>query len=312
MENRSHALMAGVFALLLGIAAVAAVWWFGGKREDSSTYTVLTHRNVTGLSLQAQVRYRGISVGKVESIMLDPADARTTLIRINVRSDIPMTQGTSAKLGYQGVTGIAHVLLEDNGKDGTPLSVGPHGEKRIVMQDSLMQELTDAGGDTLRNARDLLANLNEILTPENRQAISKTLVNLEATSGNARATSEQLRHLLTPENVQRMNRTLAHAEQTAAQAGPFFAEARGLIGRLQSVSEKLDTTLGDTSSSGVGALAPKINALTTEISTSSHQLGRVLQMLEESPQSLLFGRQNVQPGPGESGFTAPVLLREQP
>lgn len=312
MENRSHALMAGVFTLLLGLAAVAAIFWFGDTREDSNTYTVVTHRNVTGLSLQAQVRYRGIGVGKVESILLDPADARTTLIRINVRNGIPITQGTTAKLGYQGVTGIAHVLLEDNGRDGSPLSAGPHGEKRIVMQDSLMQELTDAGGDTLRNARDLLANLNEILTPENRQAISKTLANLEATSGNARATSEQLRQLLTPENVQRMNTTLAHAEQTAAQAGPFFAEARGLVGRLQSVSEKLDTSLGDTSHGGVASLAPKISALTTELSTSSHQLGRVLQMLEESPQSLLFGRQNGQAGPGETGFAAPVLPREKP
>ena len=65
MENRSHALVAGLFALILGLSAVSALWWFGGKREATNQYVVLTKKNITGLNLQAQVRYRGIRVGKV-------------------------------------------------------------------------------------------------------------------------------------------------------------------------------------------------------------------------------------------------------
>lgn len=80
MENRSHALFAGLFTLLLGFAAVASVWWFGGTRELSKEFIVVTRQNVTGLSPQGQVRYRGIRVGKVQSIRLDPKDARNILI----------------------------------------------------------------------------------------------------------------------------------------------------------------------------------------------------------------------------------------
>ena len=36
----------------------------------------------------------------------------------------------------------------------------------------------------------------------------------------------------------------------------------------------------------------------------------VLLMLEESPQSLIFGRQKTSPGPGEAGFAAPLIVRE--
>jgi ABC-type transporter Mla subunit MlaD len=36
---------------------------------------------------------------------------------------VPVTRATTAKLGYQGVTGIAHILLEDSGNDPTPLAV---------------------------------------------------------------------------------------------------------------------------------------------------------------------------------------------
>jgi phospholipid/cholesterol/gamma-HCH transport system substrate-binding protein len=305
MEDRSHALIAGLFALLLGVAAVAALWWFGGKQEASSEYLVLTQKNVTGLTPQAQVRYRGVRVGRVEAIDLDPHDVSTTLIRIGIKKSIPITRGTTAKLGYQGVTGIAHVLLEDSGKDAALLTAADGGLPRIVMQDSLIQELSDAGGDTLRNARDLLASANQLLSPENRQSIARTLANLETTTGNAKEATAQLRQVLSPENIRLLKSTLVRAEHTAGQAGPFFAEARGLVAHLQAASEKLEIVLGDTSSGGSAALVPRLNELSSELSASSHQLNRVLQMLEESPQSLIFGPRRATPGPGEPGFSAP-------
>ena len=312
MENRSHALIAGLFTLLLGFACVAALWWFGGKQEVTNQYLVITKKNITGLNAQAQVRYRGIRVGKVESIELDPEDVSNTLIRISIGKDIPVTRGTTAKLGYQGITGIAHVLLEETGTDKSPLETQGRELARINMQDSLIQELTDVGGDTLRNARDLMANANQVLSPENLQNISRILSNLEATTTNAREATAQLHQLLTPENVRLLRSTLVHAERTAGQAGPFFAEARGLVSRLQSVGEKLDAALGDSSSAGAGALVPRLNELSTELTTNSAQLNRVLMMLEDSPQSLIFGRQKASPGPGEPGFSTPVERKGQP
>ena len=312
MENRSHALLAGLFLLILGAAAVAALWWFSGRQEDSSRYVVETRSNVTGLNAQAQVRYRGIRVGKVESIKLDPADARTTLIGISVRKDIPVTRGTIAKLGYQGVTGIAHILLEDDGSDAAPLVPNAEGGVRIAMRDSLVQELADVGGDTLRQARELLISMNDLLRPENRQAMSRTLANLEASSRHAREASERLQQVLNPDNMRRIDSVLAHAEQTVAQAAPFFAEARGLVARLQTASGKFETALGDANSGGVGALVPRLNELTVEFASTTHQLNRVLRMLEESPQSLIFGHRAVAPGPGEPGFEAPSTEGKAP
>ena len=312
MENRSHALVAGLFALILGLSAVAALWWFGGKKEATDQYVVVTKKNITGLNLQAQVRYRGIRVGKVETIELDPHDFSNILIGISVDRNIPVTRGTIAKLGYQGITGIAHVLLEDSGKDSSPLEGEGDELPRILMQDSLMQELTDVGGDTLRNARDFLASANDVLSPENRQSITRSLANLEATTSHAKELTAQLSQLVTPENVRLYNATLVKTEQAVGQAGPFFAEARGLVANLKSASEKLNATLDASSGDGVGALLPRLNELADELGSSSRQLNRVLQNFEDSPQSLIFGRQNVLPGPGEAGFVAPTPSRESP
>lgn len=312
MENRSHALIAGLFMLLLGIAAIASVWWFGGQREASREYIVVTRQNVTGLSPQAQVRYRGIGVGKVQGIQLDPADVRNILIRIRVNAEVPVTRGTTAKLGYQGVTGIAHVLLEESGRDAEPLTDKGDGPPRIAMQQSLIEELSEAGGSTMRQARDFLANANQLLNAENRQRIAQTLVNLEATSRRADESLLRLQALLSPENVSLLNATLARSEQAMGQAGPFFAEARELVARLKAVSDKVDLALGDPTAGGAGALLPRLNELSVELSASSRQATRVLKMLEESPQSLLFGNPQPQPGPGEEGFAAPATIRGNP
>ena len=305
MENRSHALIAGLFTVLLGLAALGALWWFGDSDEETRDYLVVTTRTVSGLNVQGQVRYRGIRVGKAADIRLDPNDVRSTLIRIAIDRDIPLTAGTTAQLGYQGVTGIAHVLLDDDGSDPRPLLGEGGAPARIPMQESLMQGLADNGREVLRQARELMLSVNALLDADNRRRISNTLANLEATTAEARAATAQLRSVLTSENVQKLEATLNHAEHATAQAGPFFAEARGLVARLQAVGDKLDVALGEPGSGQSAGLLPRVDDLTRELSASSRQLGRVLQMLEESPQSLIFGRPEAPPGPGEPGFSAP-------
>ena len=320
MENRSHALLAGLFLLILGVAVIGVLWWFGDSDEEVNTYVIETRSNISGLNLQGQVRYRGIRVGKVESIRLDPNDARMTLITISSRKDIPITRSTISKLGQQGLTGIAHILLEDNGSSSERLPEGQPSPVRIVMQDSLIEELADTGNDALRQARDLLVNINEILRPENRKIIDRMLANIEESTVQARATTAALHQLLSTENLQRIDAMLAHAEQAVGQAAPLMGDVRNLIVHLQSASKKIELALSS-NMEGVGAMAPRIGELTAELSSASRelsstsrQLQRVFQMLEQSPQSLIFGR-DTQPGPGEDGFelpASPALTQEKP
>ena len=72
MENRAHAIAAGLFALLLAAALAAAGLWF--RRDDIrfTQYTVTTTSSVSGLKAEAAVRYRGVDVGRVESIKIEP------------------------------------------------------------------------------------------------------------------------------------------------------------------------------------------------------------------------------------------------
>jgi phospholipid/cholesterol/gamma-HCH transport system substrate-binding protein len=84
MENKAHAIAAGLFLLLLGFALAASVAWFQGDRTERVHYTVVARSGVPGLNLKAPVKLRGVEVGYVDSIGFDPADPRQILVDIAV------------------------------------------------------------------------------------------------------------------------------------------------------------------------------------------------------------------------------------
>ena len=145
MENKAHALAAGLFvvalaALLLGLGA-----WLtrdGGERE---AYEISTREAITGLQAQAPVRYRGVDVGKVTQIGFDPQAQGNVLVRLDIDVAAPVTSETYASLSFQGVTGLAFVQLDDSGKPGQPLRAQAGHPPRIPLRPGLVSRLTDKG-----------------------------------------------------------------------------------------------------------------------------------------------------------------------
>ena len=304
MENKSHAFAAGLFALLLVAATLLAIYWLGGSRDNTHDYIVVTKQNIGGLNPQAQVRYRGIRVGKVSDIRLDPDDYSNILVTISVNEDVPLTRGTVAKLNYQGVTGLAHILLLETGKDLEPLEPNDEKPPHITMIPSLLDELGETGTATLRQARQLMASANEVLNEKNRQHLTATLANLESASANMKPTMENLNVTLVQMNKLLNDKNLKNISVAAGDVAPLLAETRLMIGKMQAATDKFDVAIGDPSANGASALMPRLNEMAADFSMTSRQLSRVLRILEDSPQGLVFGAPALLPGPGEPGFQA--------
>jgi phospholipid/cholesterol/gamma-HCH transport system substrate-binding protein len=302
MENKSHAFIAGLFALALGVAAIAALFWLRGTPDNLRNYVVVTKHSIGGLNPEAQVRYRGIRVGKVTNIRLDHDNPSDILISIAISDDIPLTKGTVAKLSYQGVTGIAHVLLVDNGKDREPLVASDGNPPRIVMIQSLFDEFSESGTTALHQAQEIMAAANDLLNEENRRRFAATLANLEAASASLKPALDNMNASLVQVNKLLDDRNVRSLSQAAGEVGPLLADTRQLVGKMQATANKLDAAIGDAAGSGTSALMPRLNELATDFSLTARQLSRVLRMLEDSPQGLVFGVPAAAPGPGEAGF----------
>jgi phospholipid/cholesterol/gamma-HCH transport system substrate-binding protein len=296
VENRAHALAAGGFVLLLGIALILAAWWMEERHNDTREYLLVTTRSVTGLNPQAQVRYRGIRAGKVLDISLDPRDARLILVRINLDADLPVTRATRARLNAQGVTGLSYVMLEDDNSDLTPMTAAPGELPRIALEPSGI----DAIGDTA-------ARISRAFDERTVQDFKRTLANLAVASEGMKELPmilSSLRQVLSTDNLASLRKLLAHLERTAGEAAPLTAELRGLVSSLQGLSRRLDRVADEAGRAVGDETLPRLHELMRDLQLNSRQLNRVLENLEQAPQAVIFGPAEPMPGPGEDGYVA--------
>ena len=318
MENRAHALAAGIFALVLGTALVAALWWFSDGREATRDYLLVSNGNVTGLNVQAQVRYRGISAGKVVDIRVDPADPRHILVTIRIREELPVTRGTRASLGYQGVTGLAYVQLEDTGEDPQPLRAEDGSLPRIALQAGLIDQVTDAALLAVKRFSEVAERTAAFFDEKNIERFSQTLSRLESAAVGVDRTFKvapdafvAVRDTFNPQNMRRLAATLENLERASAESGPAMTELRDLMTRVSGMAERLDRAAVAASDGVLDDTLPQLNELLAELVSTSRRMGRLIDELEAAPQMLVVGRGARQPGPGENGFEAPVASQHQ-
>ncbi len=313
MENRAHALAAGLFTLLLAIAAGFFVWWLGQDKQDVNYYLLEARDNVTGLNAQAQVRYRGIRAGRVESIDLDPSDRQIILVRISLDARYPLTEGAEAKLNTQGVTGLAYVQLEDDGRNSRPLTAKSGGIPRLALSPTLLDKLGSQAGDVVAQLNLLALRMNRLLDDQNLTNVAKSLgsfasamESLNTNLNNLQPVVTSLQAAFSENNIGKLSSMLTHLDKAAGDTGPLVKETRDTIRNITTLVAKVDKITSDAGTDLTNATLPRANTLVQELATSSRQLSRLIENINREPQSLVFGRGTSPPGPGEAGFVAPA------
>jgi phospholipid/cholesterol/gamma-HCH transport system substrate-binding protein len=116
MESDKHYFLEGLFIIVFALAAaVFAVWLGSTGRRDDVDYRIHFPDSVSGLSVGDSVKFRGIDVGTVKAMNVDPDNTRLVLVDVRLRKDAPIKTDTRASLALKGITGV--VFIELNGGD---------------------------------------------------------------------------------------------------------------------------------------------------------------------------------------------------
>lgn len=320
MENKSHALAAGAFVLVVAALLVALASWLTRDTSEHRVYELSSREAVTGLQPQASVRFKGVNVGKVSAIGFDPLIAGNVLIRIAIDDKAPVTQSTFATLGFQGVTGLAFVQLDDTGESKAALATGTEPPARIPMKTSLFSQLTDQGASILTQLEETSRRVNLLLTPENQKNLMGAVGNLGQAAASIHQLSTHADKVLgaqfgpervdIPQLVQEANATLKTMQATSDRVGDSADEARASARAFRTVTERMDEkggtldTLATTGQTLNAATLPRLNRAVDDASRTLRQVSRAVDSVNDNPQSLIFGNGPLSPGPGEPGFSA--------
>jgi phospholipid/cholesterol/gamma-HCH transport system substrate-binding protein len=312
MENRAYAIAVGIFTLVLGIGMVFAYWWISGSQQARTGYTVSSLLPVTGLSPEATVKFRGVDVGKVMEISLDPSLQTTVLIDIEVEKNLKLSSGAYAELRRQGLTGLAYIDLNDESKNAAALPAGSKIPLRPTLVDEIMSkgpELTAQLETLLRNSSRFTDSANQFLTKIDIQKLNSAIANFDKASEKALPAINSANNMFNNANKMLSDKNQAQFVQTLESVQQTFAATRPLIDELSITTKKFyDTTNQIEISTNQltrtldTETLPQLHILTQNMNQSAIHFNQLIDVLEDNPQSIIFGNPVSPPGPGEEGF----------
>ncbi len=320
MEPKVNYVLVGLFVVVLSAVLLGIVLWLG-KGEYGTVYDryyAFMRESVAGLSVNSPVKYRGVEVGYVADIRLNPENPEEVRLTLDITRGTPIKEDTVAVLHVQGLTGFAIVDLTGGTRDSPPLTAKP-GQAYAVIKTgpSLLARLDSAVSRLLedQSLSRLLANLTTlaqdargVIDQENRAALKQILSDLATVSRTLAARSGRVDQGLTgaaqtAEHLAKLSRTLN--EQIPA----LLERVNRSAASLQAMTEELART-----GKAIGALVnetkpnveqfsrqtlPETSLLIVELRQLTATLQRVARQIEREPNALVFGRSLQPKGPGE-------------
>jgi phospholipid/cholesterol/gamma-HCH transport system substrate-binding protein len=257
METRSNYVLVGTvtLALLVGLL-VFIVWLAGLSNKATKCFDIYFSQGVGGLNKGSSVNFQGVPVGQIEKISLLPDRPEFVWVRVQVDSETPVLQGTTAQIKGVGFTGVSEIALEGAVKGGQPLTqVGPQGCPVVPASSGGLGALLNSAPELIDRIQRLTERLTELLSDRNQNSLSDILENVEKTTdvlaqrapdladaiGDARIAARQAGI-----TAQRVGMLVDSTNRLVNEQGkPAAEDLRKAIAAVQRSAENLDAMVAD-------------------------------------------------------------------
>jgi phospholipid/cholesterol/gamma-HCH transport system substrate-binding protein len=308
METRASHIAVGIFVLVLLLGMLGFVAWLARYSGEQSYayYDILYDGDVTGLNVDGPVRYRGIIVGRVSELQIDPENIDRVRITVEVAEGTPLREDSVATIEPQGITGVLYVLLAGGSNDAQPLEETTSKPYPVIpSQPGKLAQIFESFPETLSKATLLLEQVTLLFNEENQAAIGNTLQNLDSITEKLDQSSGDVQALLQSgrtaadeltamaDSVQSLADKLSNsADAVSGDLSGAVNDLRGMTQSFTNVANQLDLLLGenrgpinDFATTGLF----EATQMLTEIRLLVAQLQRVSAQFERDPARFLFG-----------------------
>jgi phospholipid/cholesterol/gamma-HCH transport system substrate-binding protein len=312
VATKANKFLVGLFVLLGLALAIGTFIWLGASKYLQKTNTYLTYFNesVSGLEKDAPVKYRGVTVGRVNDIRVAP-DGKLVEVELSIRRKLDVTDDLRARLSTAGLTGWKLVELDQK---------RPYLEKRTLAPEyETPYPVIRSEPSEYKEILETLAGLVDHIMQLDLAGISESIKSTTKSVG-LLFKDEKWQPILDgiDSTVSAMNRAAVSLEKTVsnpdvnkavADARDLLVEGRKLLAdtRKELKALKLETRIDQASnqmnslSKDVQTLASDLDqrtarlykelALTTrELQQAAESLKLLMEELRSQPSSLIFSR----------------------
>ncbi len=295
MESKVNYTLVGLFVVLLMTALFSSVYWleqYGGNQKYDH-YNVYMSESVAGLSPDAAVRYRGVRVGTVEKIGINPDNSEQVMLLLKIKHNTPVKKDATASLKFFGLTGLAYIELAGSSKKSPLLKPGGDTIPVIPATASTFTQIDESLRGLAAKSERALDKLDRLLNNKNLHNIEAMLAEIKTLSHNINSQIPDFHLLLT--NGVSMEKSMTDAFNKVATASVS-------VDKMATSLQKNYANVGHTLNQNVEQSLTAFNQLIQQINNLTSQLQTTVQTIETSPSDLLFKRSETRPGPGEEGY----------
>ena len=303
MYSRVNYTVVGLFVLLFGIGLVGFSFWLAkyGLQQKYDLYKIYMYESVAGLSKDSVVKLRGVDIGRVKEIRIDPEHVERVEILLNIKQGIPIKEDMIAHTSLVGVTGLLNIEIEGGSNEAKTLK--PTEEYiPVIKSSSSWFDATkkDIGTLTVRLVN-LLEQTDKLLSDENIETLSRILKNTEVLSAKGSLLLDETNSTVVAFKtaVENLNNDAGVITQVFTKLGnetiPAVKKLRETTQNFNRMTLKVEKSLDR----GDYDIKKIFEPLLVDMEILSEQVNALAKEFKESPSDILFKSRKRRRGPGE-------------
>lgn len=288
MESKQNYFVVGCFVLTSIVAFFFFVTWLTGGSEDIEyvQYRIYFTQSVSGLNQGATVKYRGVEVGRIQTITIDPNNSERIRVNIRIQETTPVKTDTVATLKPQGITGLTYIELT-GGSNALPKLQAKEGKVAVIPSTpSSFDQIVTNIPQLMDKLNVLAGQANKMFDDKNIEAFSSTLGNVQAFTKNINDNTKQINRLLEQTNV-----AMSNLAETSSSIRRLSEESREDVRQtIQKTKEAVEELTGllEKSNKFAGRGYKELNAVMIEMKKTLRQLDTLGNSLNRDPGRILF------------------------
>ncbi|MDA7817606.1 MlaD family protein [Sulfurimonas sp.] len=305
MNNRVNYTLVGLLVLFgLSLMIGFGYWLLKPSQElEMKKYVILFDESVLGLNIDAPVKYRGISVGNVQGLKINPKNTQQVEVLIDILKSTPIKSSTVAKLTSQGITGLSYINLS-LGDMNSPALKALKGEEYPIIKTipSLYTKLEESFGSVSENLSTTLARTNQLLKDENQAEITQLLKNSTEFMNrmNKLLNDETIKDFQS--SVKKFDKFLSNTVEWEDKVSASFTSIMGSYHGIKTTMDLFNASLarGDFNIKEISSeVVPTMNNTLLTMQELMIKIEEAINQYERSPGDMLFTQEKIKKGPGE-------------